>query len=139
MKKERKGRKKEKREKYSPRRYTSDAYRLRLMIRKKREKEGVLSIKIWIKAQLLFFISLNDSILRFVWFLSLMTHQSSPAQSAGVVKYTKCIPTEGKPHSHNECPRYDIKPSDGEAATLEIWTMWSTPSLPFLPGLLLPE
>ena len=31
-------------------------------------------------------------------------------------------------------PRYDIKQSDGEAPALEIWGMWSTPSLPLLPG-----
>ena len=35
----------------------------------------------------------------------------------------------------NECPRYDIKQSDGEALVmLEFWGMQSTPSLPVLPG-----
>ena len=37
----------------------------------------------------------------------------------------------------NECPGYGIKPSDGEALQ-EIWGMWSTPSLPLLPGSLWP-
>ena len=32
-----------------------------------------------------------------------------------------------------ECPRNDIKQSDGEAPASEIWGMWSTPSLPLLP------
>ena len=36
------------------------------------------------------------------------------------------------------CPGYDIKQSDGKAPALEIWGMWSTPSLPSLPGLLWP-
>ena len=29
-----------------------------------------------------------------------------------------------------ECPVYDTKLSDGEASVLELWWMWSTPSLP---------
>ena len=39
-----------------------------------------------------------------------------------------------RPPPH-ECPRYDIKQSDGEVPiTLELWGMRSTPSLPSLPG-----
>ena len=38
----------------------------------------------------------------------------------------------------NECPGYNIKQSDREAPTLETWRMWSTPSLPMLPGSLWP-
>ena len=39
----------------------------------------------------------------------------------------------------NECPRYDIKQSDGEVPVmLELWGMQSTPSLLSLPGLLWP-
>ena len=35
----------------------------------------------------------------------------------------------------NQCPGYDTKQSDGEVpAVLELWGMWSTPSLPSLPG-----
>ena len=35
----------------------------------------------------------------------------------------------------NECPRYDIKQSNGEASVmLELWEMQSIPSLPLLPG-----
>ena len=34
----------------------------------------------------------------------------------------------------NECHGFDIKPSDGKAPALEIWGMWSTPSLQLLPG-----
>ena len=35
----------------------------------------------------------------------------------------------------NECPGYDTKHSDGEVPViLELWRMWSTPSLPLLPG-----
>ena len=43
-----------------------------------------------------------------------------------------------RPHL-NECPWYDIKQSDGEAPALEIWGMWSIPSLPLLPSPLCPE
>ena len=35
---------------------------------------------------------------------------------------------------HPLCPEYDIKQSDGEAPALELWGMWSTSSLPLLPG-----
>ena len=39
-----------------------------------------------------------------------------------------------------ECPGYDTKQSDGEVPVmLEVWGMWSTPSLPSLPGPLWPE
>ena len=39
----------------------------------------------------------------------------------------------------NKCLGYDIKQSDGEAPDLEIWRMWSTPSLPLLLGSLWPR
>ena len=39
----------------------------------------------------------------------------------------------------NECPGYDTKQSHGDVpAMLELWGMWSTPSLPSLPGPLWP-
>ena len=35
----------------------------------------------------------------------------------------------------NDCPRYDTKPSNGEVPVmLELWGMWSTPSLLSLAG-----
>ena len=44
-----------------------------------------------------------------------------------------------KTPSHNNYPRYDIKPSDSEALVmLELWGMWITPSLPLLPNPLWP-
>ena len=50
------------------------------------------------------------------------------------VEYTDCISAEGKPHT-NECPGYDTKQTDGEnTVMLELWGMWSTPSLQSLPG-----
>ena len=44
------------------------------------------------------------------------------------------------PHTHtHKCPGYDTKQSDGEIPVmLELWGMWSTPSLPLLPGPLWP-
>ena len=39
----------------------------------------------------------------------------------------------------NECPRYDTKRTDGKVPVmLKLWGMWSTPSLPSLPGPLRP-
>ena len=53
------------------------------------------------------------------------------AQSAWAVEYTNCFSAE--------CPGYDTKQSDGEVpAMLELWGMWSTLSLPSLPGPLWP-
>ena len=43
------------------------------------------------------------------------------------------------PLTHNECPGYDTKQSDGEVPVmLEIWGMRSTPLLPLLSGPLRP-
>ena len=42
--------------------------------------------------------------------------------------------------SPNECPGYDTKQSDGEVPVmLDLWGMWSTPSLLLLPGPLWPR
>ena len=61
------------------------------------------------------------------------------AQSAGAVEYTDCTSAEGWAPPPYECPRYDIKQSDGEVpAVLELWGMRSTSSLPSLPGPLWP-
>ena len=38
----------------------------------------------------------------------------------------------------NKCPGYDINSADGEPPVLEIWRMWSIPSLPLLPRPLWP-
>ena len=39
----------------------------------------------------------------------------------------------------NVCPGYDTNQSDGKAPViLELWGIWSTPSLPSLPGPLWP-
>ena len=55
-------------------------------------------------------------------------------KSARAVEYTDCISAEGQ-HSHNECPRYDTKQSDGKVpAMLKLWGMRSTSSLLSLPG-----
>ena len=60
------------------------------------------------------------------------------AQSAKAVEYTECISAEKK-NSHNECPGYYTKQSDGEVLVmLELWGMRSTPSLPSLPDRLSP-
>ena len=37
------------------------------------------------------------------------------------------------------CPGYDIKPSDGKVAVLEIWGMWTILSLPLVRGPLDPK
>ena len=58
----------------------------------------------------------------------------------GAVDYTNCISVEGQyPPPRNECPGFNTKQSDAEApAILELWEMWSTLSLPSLPGSLWP-
>ena len=44
-----------------------------------------------------------------------------------------------RPPSPNKFPEYDTKQSDGEVPVmLELWGMWSTPTLPSHTGLLLP-
>ena len=61
-------------------------------------------------------------------------------QSAGAVEYTDCFSAEGGKTSHNECPGYDTKQSDGEfPVMLELLGMWSTPLLPSLSGPLWPQ
>ena len=45
----------------------------------------------------------------------------------------------GKIHLPNECPGYGTKPYNGEASVLELWRMWSTPTLPLLPDPLWPK
>ena len=55
--------------------------------------------------------------------------------SAGAVEYTDCTSAEQYDPLPIECPVYDDKHSDGEVpAMLEVWGIWSTPSLPSLPG-----
>ena len=55
-------------------------------------------------------------------------------QSAVAVEYINCFSSEGLDFPDNECPRYDTKPSDGKVPImLELWGMWSTPSLTSLP------
>ena len=39
----------------------------------------------------------------------------------------------------NKCLGYDTKLSEGEDPAQELWGMWSTPSLPLLPGQLWPR
>ena len=58
---------------------------------------------------------------------------------AGATEYADCISSEGVRPPTNECPNNDTKQSDGKAPVmLELWGMWSTPSLPSFPGLLWP-
>ena len=58
------------------------------------------------------------------------------AQLAGAVEYTDSISTGvGVKIPSNECPGYNTKQFHGEAPVmLELWGMWSTPSLSLLPG-----
>ena len=71
-----------------------------------------------------------DLVMKNVFVLTFLLYKNV-AQSAGAVEYTDPPP--------NECPGYDTKQSDGEVpAMLDLWGMWSTPSLPSLPGPLWP-
>ena len=56
------------------------------------------------------------------------------AQSVVSADYTNCISAE-RSDSPNECPVMTLNNLDGEIpATLELWGMWSTPSLSLLPS-----
>ena len=55
------------------------------------------------------------------------------AQSARAVEHTASL-QRGKAASSKKGAGYDIKLSDSDAPTLEIWGMWCTPSLSMLPG-----
>ena len=55
------------------------------------------------------------------------------AQLAGAVEYTNCFSAESKNPLMSVL--IDIKQSNSEARVmLELWGMWSIPSLPLLPG-----
>ena len=72
---------------------------------------------------------------RFQAFLS----YTNIAQLAGAGEYTDCISAKDK-DSPNECPAYDTKQFHSEVLVmLEFGGMWSTPSLPLLPGPLWPR
>ena len=76
---------------------------------------------------------------RIIWNKTVLTLTLCIALSAGAVEYTNCASAEGKDPPH-ECPGYDTKQSDGEVPVmLGLWAMWSTPSLPLLPGPLWPS
>ena len=60
-------------------------------------------------------------------------HIGSPV-SWGCIVYWLHLGRDIRSHPTNECPGYDSKPSEGEAPVMEIWGIWSTSSLPLLPG-----
>ena len=61
-------------------------------------------------------------------------HHQVIAPSDETVEYTNNFSAEAK-NSSNECPGYDTKQSDGQVPViLELWRMWSAPSLPLIPG-----
>ena len=52
----------------------------------------------------------------------------------GALEYTKCISPDVQ-DSPNECPGCDTKQPNGETQVmLELWGIWSTPSLSLLPA-----
>ena len=53
-------------------------------------------------------------------------------QLSGAAEYTNCISAGGKDFP-SECPGHGTKQSDSEAPGM-LWGIWSTPSLPSLPG-----
>ena len=81
---------------------------------------------------ILFYFSLYHTFL-FIWPNLLF---SLATLLAGAVEYTDCTSAKGY-DPPNMCPRYHIKPYDGENPVLELWGMLSIPSLLLLPGLLL--
>ena len=60
------------------------------------------------------------------------------AKSAGAAEYTVYISAEGQ-NSSKKCLEYYTTQSDGEVSVMQkLWGIWSTPSLPSLPGPLWP-
>ena len=56
------------------------------------------------------------------------------ALSAAAVEYIDGVSAEGLDPSSNDCPGNDTKPSYDEDPVLELSKMWSTSSMPLLPG-----
>ena len=81
-------------------------------------------------------ISLCHTLLYFYPLLFSVPHLlSCPFGCRGGVEYTNSISAEG----YDPPKWYDTKQPDGEIPVmLELWGMWSTPSLPSLPGQLWP-
>ena len=83
-------------------------------------------------------LTVYRKIVRVVHFDEFIKLDSQFTQSAGggeAIKYPNCISSMGKTLPMNECPGYDTKQSNGEIPVmLELWGMWSTPSLPSLRG-----
>ena len=59
--------------------------------------------------------------------------KTNPAQSAGATENADFLSAEEK-DSPNEFHGYETKQFHGEAPVLQLWRMWSTLSLPLLPG-----
>ena len=55
--------------------------------------------------------------------------QSLKAQGSGAVEIHPLHLCRGVRPPTNKCPGYNIKPSDSESPTLDLWGMWSTSSL----------
>ena len=69
------------------------------------------------------------------WPFSVVVAYILIVQSVEAVEYANCISAEGSPITTiNKCPEYDNKqPLTVKLPCLELWEMWSTPSLPLLP------
>ena len=71
--------------------------------------------------------------------ISIIGSQIVFAQSAGAVEYIDCTAAVGYDTPLQWVSWYDTKQSDGEVPVmLGLWGIWSTPSLPLLPGPLRP-
>ena len=54
------------------------------------------------------------------------------AHSAGVIVYSNCFSHQRSKTPTNMCPRYDIKPTNGEAQVVGLRKRWNTLLLPLL-------
>ena len=61
------------------------------------------------------------------------------AQSADAVDYSGCIAVHVLDTTSNEYPGCDFKLCDCKAPARDFWGLWSTSSLPLLPGSLWSE
>ena len=101
---------------------------------------SVCCIKMSLKKKMFFFffvISLRFQIIHFIIHIRIQQMICPFGWGCRIHRLLLCRGV--RPPHPNKFPRYDTKQSDGEVPVmLELSGMWSTPSLPFLPGPLWP-
>ena len=91
------------------------------------------SSHLWVAIMFLWSRSCQGQILKIA--VKLSVYSTGPANWASWGCIIHWLQKGKNPSPTNKCFEYDIKQSDGEVPVmLELWGMWSTPSLALLPG-----